>query len=574
MIKNTFNRATLIWSIIAVFLLTGGGVGTFFIVNANKSTTSFITDTVITTSTNDLNVVYGNTKTITYHASEKGQWHFTTDATNFLDYSIDENNDLTVVLSASANVGQYPYTVSFSPPPEKYAFNPETIDAVITVLTSDAIKIVQGSNVVNEQIFGAETKNTYTIEKDQQQLTGGTWSLSPKFTNIDCDPQNGTITYGTNLAVGVYNFAIQCVYNPNYVIAELPIEFAVNLATPVIGIEGDNFTISKVYGASTSKKFNSSVPSGKWTIIANPHADITLNEDNGDLTAKATLPVGEYPFTVNYLINEANPDYRDATIHCMVIVQSGTTTINTQGNDFTITKVYGGDVSKTFTGSVSGGTFSLTGNTNNDISITQGGVLTAKATLPVGEYTASIKYALNNYTDATATCTIVVQPGTTAINTANNDFTITKVYGAPAASRTFTGSVSGGTFSLTNNPHNDIAITQAGVLSVKATVPVGNYSANIKYTLANYTDATKTCTIVVQPGTTTINTANNDFTITKVYGAPAASRTFTGSVSGGTFSLTGNTNNDISITQGGVLTAKATLPVGEYTASIKYALNN
>jgi hypothetical protein len=33
---------------------------------------------------------------------------------------------------------------------------------------------VQGSNVVNEQIFGAETKNTYTIEKDQQQLTGGT----------------------------------------------------------------------------------------------------------------------------------------------------------------------------------------------------------------------------------------------------------------------------------------------------------------------------------------------------------------------------------------------------------------
>jgi hypothetical protein len=158
---------------------------------------------------------------------------------------------LTVVLSPSADVGQYNYDVilTLSQEPLKQ----KTLSQTITVLQNNAVTIVATNIVANACIYETKIENTYSAQKDGAAISGGNWSIDPQIDHISVN-QSGTVTYANTLEVGDYQFTLKYLHNDNYIVAESQINFTVSQKTVVITAEG-GLTLTKNYNESKNKQF-------------------------------------------------------------------------------------------------------------------------------------------------------------------------------------------------------------------------------------------------------------------------------------------------------------------------------
>jgi hypothetical protein len=340
-------------------------------------------------------------------------------------------------------------------------------------------------------------------------LTAGTWTVTVTDANSCQKTQSFTITQPA--AIAVYNVTGGGAYCSG------GIGMNVGLSNSETGVNyqlyrGATSVGTAVAGTGSAISFGNQTTAGTYTVVATNTATLCT----ANMTGSATVVVNPTP-DVNVVSSQVKCNGAPAD-------------------------------AVTFSGSVGGTTF---GWANNTTSI---GLL-ASGTGDIASFTATNTgtapvIATITVTPSTANCTGSAKTFTYTVNptpTVNTITDQTRCNGATTAAVTFSGAVSGTTYTWTNT-NTAIGLGASGTGNIAAFTATNTTNAPISGTVTvtpsanSCTGATKSYTYTVNP-TPTVNTINNQ---TVCNGATTLAANFTGAVTGTTYSWT-NTNTAIGL---------------------------
>jgi hypothetical protein len=219
--------------------------------------------------------------------------------------------------------------------------------------------------------------------------------------------------------------------------------------------------------------------------------------------------------------------------------------------------------------------FELVSSPNSAISINAStGVISASATLPIGNYTLSVKATNDDGKETFNSAFSITVNKVTAepSNLAYSPNSISINEGETGTSATPTvGGITPITFSLVSSPSTEISIDpNTGVISSTATLAVGNYSLDVK---AKNDDGEETFTDAFSITVNKISPSNlvytpNSISINEGEVGTSATPTIDGITP--TFELVSSPSSEISIdVNTGVISSTTTLAIGNYSLNVK-----